>query len=237
MIRERLRSFRRGLRSALGIKRRERVAPHLVHSILNTYGFANTLATKKAVDAHGNKIPWITYPAIEFLDSLDMTTLDVFEWGSGHSSAFFASRSRSIVSVESNPEWYEYGRGDLAANQRLLLREGDAYPAAIHEESGRYGLIVIDGILRSQCAREAVKCLASGGVILLDNADWWVKTAAFLRTQGLIQIDFHGFGPINEYSSTTALFIDPLHSLLAKCRREEVRYSAAALRQTAAGDF
>lgn len=62
MIRERPRSFRRALRSNFGIRRRERAAPHLIHSIFNTNGFANTLATKKAVDANGNKTPETRLP-------------------------------------------------------------------------------------------------------------------------------------------------------------------------------
>jgi hypothetical protein len=240
-MRERVRSLRRSVRArlhaGLGVRAEKPVAPHLFHSILATYGFADTLATGKAIDARGDEIPWITYPALEYINSLDLGGLDVFEWGSGHSSTFFSARARTVVSVESNPEWYDYGRRNLAANQRLLLREGAAYAAAIREVDGDFGFIVIDGILRSECAREAVGRLAPGGVILLDNADWWTKTAAFLRSQGLVQIDFHGFGPINQYSWTTALLVDPANSVLATCRKPEAAYSMAAIRQTAAGDF
>lgn len=71
----------------------------------------------------------------------------------------------------------------------------------------KFDVIVIDGIERFACAQEAVKNLKQDGFIILDNSDWHEKTSEFLRAHDLIEIDMSGFGPINNYTWTTSLFL------------------------------
>ena len=52
--------------------------------------------------------------------------------------------------------------------------------------------------------------IAGGVMIVLDNSDWFPETTEVLRSSlKWIQIDFHGFGPINGYTWTTTIFINP----------------------------
>ena len=211
---------------------------HLAANIKYQYGFCESKRTQKPIDQSGEKLPWFCYPSIEYLSSLDLSGLNIFEWGSGHSSVFFAKRAQSVVSIESDPEWYEYGKTILSPNQSLLFRTGDSYPMAIHEQKTKYEVIVIDGIMRSSCARQAISALARGEIIIFDNTDWWPKTCLFLRSRNLLQIDFHGFGPMVDFTTTTSLFIDPLDSILKEgVNSSKERYSRAALRQVDEGDY
>ena len=99
----------------------------------------------------------------------------------------------------------------------LLVEDLDEYPGSIQRQNRSYDLIVIDGKRRRSCAESAIPCLKESGMILLDNSDWYPKSAALMRDAGFIQIDFHGYGPINNYTWTTSLFlrrdvkIKPLH--------------------------
>jgi hypothetical protein len=68
-------------------------------------------------------------------------------------------------------------------------------------------VIVVDGDWRGACAERALAALAPGGLIVLDNADWYPGTCAMLRATNLIQVDFSGFGPVNPYTWTTSLFL------------------------------
>ena len=61
---------------------------------------------------------------------------------------------------------------------------------------------------RLDCARRAVGRLAPGGIIILDNSNWLPKTAAFLRDQGYLQVDFTGFGPAGVWTWTTSVYFD-----------------------------
>ena len=57
--------------------------------------------------ALADEVPWVTYPAIEWLQRFVRPEMSVFEWGSGGSTLFFAARVRSIVSVEHHAEWFD----------------------------------------------------------------------------------------------------------------------------------
>ena len=46
-------------------------------------------------------------------------------------------------------------------------------------------------------------------MIIFDNSDWYPNTIDFLRENlDWIEVDFHGFSPINDYTLTTSIFIN-----------------------------
>ncbi len=172
------------------------------------HGQKLSIRSGKPVDAAGNPIPWYTYPAIEYLQQFDLTGAQVFEFGSGNSSLFWAQRCLRVVAVESDSGWFAEVSKRAQANLELHLREQRAeYVACLREQSTRFDVIVIDGRWRHSCARQAGAQLAEGGFILFDNTDWHPKSAQTLRQAGFFQVDFSGFGPINGYSWTTSIFI------------------------------
>jgi hypothetical protein len=167
-----------------------------------------TKELKKPVDKDGQPIPWYTYPAIEYLEQFDLSGLEVFEWGCGNSSLFYANRVKKVTSVEHDTEWFNQMSPGRKANQELALVPLKDYPAAIRQYGRKFDIIVIDGQRRFDCTRQALEFLQPGGMIILDNSDWFYLSAALLREKmGLIEVDFHGFGPINPYTWTTSVFL------------------------------
>jgi hypothetical protein len=164
-----------------------------------------------ALDKNGAPIPWYTYPATEYLNSFDFTDSDVFEFGSGNSSLYWAQRANSVTSVEDDETWHcEIKENSLSSNLNFLHRpDKTSYTRAINEESRLFDVIVIDGKWRQQCVELAPSSLKPGGIIILDNSDRAIETrcATWLRNQGFFQIDFSGFGPINGYCWSTSLFL------------------------------
>lgn len=51
------------------------------------------------------ELPWMTYDAIDFLESICQTDGRVFEWGSGGSTLFFARRCGQVTSIEHDQKW------------------------------------------------------------------------------------------------------------------------------------
>lgn len=163
-----------------------------------------------AVDVNGAAIPWYTYPAIEYLKSFDFKGCDVFEFGSGNSSLYWAGRAKSVVSVEDDKGWFEVVSKRKMPNQLLIHRSDESgYVNALAEQNRRFDIIVIDGSWRKQCALGAINCLKDDGMIVLDNSDRVVELECgrLLRDNSFIQIDFSGFGPINGYCWTTSIFM------------------------------
>ena len=73
--------------------------------------------------------------------------------------------------------------------------------------AGDLDVIIIDGEHRLECAKAARSRLRHDGLMILDNSDWFERTAEFLRGTDLIEVDMSGFGPINGYTWTTSFFL------------------------------
>lgn len=176
--------------------------------LLKQRGYFQSVIQKVPVDAQGLPLPWITYPGMDYLSRLDFSAAEVLEYGAGGSSLWWAARAARVTSVEGRAEWAETIRKKAPANLEVLgPLEGEDYIRKPLERGHKYQVIVIDGFHRHECAQAALPHLAEGGFLILDNADWHERTCRWLGQQGLVQIDFHGFGPINDYTWCTAIFI------------------------------
>lgn len=181
----------------------------------NEYAIVRTIDEKVCIDKDGNPIPWYTYPAIEYLTQFDYRDKKIFEFGCGYSSIFWASKAEQVISIEDNPDWYLRWKEEFKApNLDIRWRdEGEDYFNAIFEENDKYDVIVVDGKLRSECAETAVEKLADGGMIILDDSDRintsqeYVRAVEVLKKADLLQVDFYGFCPMNNYTKTTSLFL------------------------------
>lgn len=63
-----------------------------------------TLGRKDLVQ---EKVPWLVFSFTRWLSSRIDSRMDIFEWGSGGSTLFFAEKAKSIISVEYNSNWAE----------------------------------------------------------------------------------------------------------------------------------
>jgi Methyltransferase domain len=177
---------------------------------------------RQPVDAAGEPIPWLTYPAIDFLSQFDYRGKSVFEYGSGASTLFWARRADRVVSVESDPHWIETLRRSLPANCKIVPSSPAAEEYAGHiARYGDFDVVIVDGTGESRptCCGMAIKHLSPGGIVVLDDSDLWPRSAAILRNAGLIQVDFTGFAPLQSHARTTSIFfkrdycLQPIHDL------------------------
>lgn len=175
---------------------------------LNRYGHRLSNKKRYSVDLNGKALPWYTYPTIHYLDQLDLSNKKIFEWGSGYSSIYFSERAKQVFSVESNEEWHKDISRKKIKNHVLTLANGKEYIENIKKHQSQFDIIVIDGILRTECVNIATDYLNKGGIIILDNSDRYPDDSKFLRDKGLIQIDFHGFGPGVRHTWTTSIFLN-----------------------------
>lgn len=177
------------------------------------YGQFKTILSGNCVDQNNSEIPWYTYPAYEFLKSLDIKDRKVLEFGSGNSSIFWSKKAKSVVSVEHDKAWHDKISKELRENQKLILCESlENYEKPKQLLDEKFEIIIIDAIKRYECAANVKKYLNinydKGCMVILDNSDWYKNTAKLLRKElDFIEIDFHGFGPINSYTWTTSIFL------------------------------
>jgi hypothetical protein len=175
------------------------------------YGQYRTIKKWDCVDKDNNKIPWYTYPAIEYLNNIDFTDKSVFEYGSGNSSIYWAGVSKNVISIEDDEDWHRSVSNSLKKNQDILLKKDkkEYVESILQFTNDNFDLVIIDGKYRIECAKQAVSSIKSDGIIILDNSDRKEEeiAAKYIRENfNCIQVDFHGFGPINNYTWTTSIF-------------------------------
>ena len=166
-----------------------------VEMLQKDFALERSIDEKVCIDRDGNPIPWYTFPAIEYLSQFDYGQKQVFEYGCGSSSHFWAARAKYVVSIEDNPKWFEKWQQEMTEpNLDVRWRdEGEIYEKAIFEQDDLFDVIVVDGKRRAECCAAAVQKLAEGGMIILDDSDRintsleYRKSVAILKKADLIQ--------------------------------------------------
>ena len=178
---------------------------------LDSKGWFRSFYNKQSVDKNGNPIPWCSYPFIAFIQERLSKEMDVFEFGCGNSTHWYASKVRSIKSVEHDLKWIEMLRQQLPTNASVvykeLVRNGD-YSREVMLDQLKYHVIIIDGRDRENCVKNSISCLTADGVIVFDNSQLleYRNAIDFLKDQGFKRIDFYGLLPIVAHENCTTIF-------------------------------
>ena len=181
---------------------------------LRDCGWLRSMLCGEAVDAGGSPIPWITYPALDFLVERVSADWAVFEYGTGNSTLWWGARVARLVSCEHDKEWYAAFQGKVthAANITYILRRAKGGSTAYGEEIGNYpgqfDVLVIDGRDRVNCARHGLAALRPGGVVIWDNSDRqeYLEGYRLLAAAGFRRLDFWGPGPLATRRWCTSIF-------------------------------
>jgi len=190
------------IRAMLGVIRNVKV-------LAIDYAQFKSLMLKKGVDRNGKPIPWFSYPAIEYLQGIDFSEKNCFEYGSGNSTLFWAKRCKTVTSVENDKRWFDYVKSKMPANVNYIFADTEnEYIQSIRNEGQRYDVVVIDGDVfdRQKCAIECLNYLNDTGFIILDNSERYSSWTNFFRESDLLQVDMHGFAPNASLCQCTSFF-------------------------------
>lgn len=118
----------------------------------------------RTMDERGMIMPWYTRPCLEWLITLPLDQMSVFEYGCGNSTFWYKSVGANTFGVDDKLEWLPELLHDHA-----FLKEQCAYTMAIQFYGRVFDLIIIDGLYRDDCTEFALRCLAPGGYLIADN--------------------------------------------------------------------
>lgn len=177
------------------------------------------------VDRNNSSIPWFTYPFIDFLEDMDLQGLNVLEFGAGQSTLYWQRKGCSVLSFELDLEWHKRIKEQTSSTVSLHHLKTTRDATELVRQAPNLDIAVIDAKDRLECARMVTANRSEQPLIILDNADWFPKTAAYLREQGFTEIRFKGPGPINSYSWCTTLFLPQGNTLITKRLKSENRVS------------
>lgn len=178
-------------------------------SFLNRAGYTNSLKLRRPCRKDGSYLPWMNYQVITFLEQRLNNDLELFEYGSGYSTLFFAKLVKQVTAIEHDFSWFEIVNTMKPASVNLIhqsLDDEDAYCNAAGRSKTAYDVIVVDGRLRVRCVKAAMNCLSAQGVILLDDSarDRYAEAISLLLSNGFKKLDFSGLKPgsINTHQTT-----------------------------------
>jgi predicted O-methyltransferase YrrM len=134
--------------------------------------------------------PWLTPRAIELLNALLKTNDAGLEWGSGRSTAWLAKRLARLTSIEDSTEWYSIverklrAEGIVNVDYQLQSAAFDGFDspyvqAAAGIADRSLGFVLVDGKMRGHCANFAIDKLIGGGLLVVDNAHWYLDRPTF----------------------------------------------------------
>lgn len=174
-------------------------------------------------------VPWWTYSAIDAVD--DWLTarprpIRVFEYGSGASTLWLATRADEVHTTEHHVGFSEVMAPELAAHSTVTSHvvpavadlhphtpshksgnkglDFSSYVATIDEVGGLFDLIVVDGRARPACLARSVPHLAPGGIVVFDNSRRRRYRAA-IRQSGLSETRYAGLTPTLPYPDQTSI--------------------------------
>lgn len=173
-------------------------------------GWLKSVHESVPIDRDGRPIPWWTYSAIEFIEMRIEANSRVFEWGSGNSTKWWASRVAAVHAIEHDPGWHAQVSATLPDHVTLSLkRTRRSYVEAILEvQDAPWDIVVIDGEFRSDCARLTTQCMNPSGILIFDNTDCPEHRdgVVALMDAGWKRLDFFGLVPSHCYTSCTSVF-------------------------------
>lgn len=157
-------------------------------------------------------LPWYNYPLITFLESYIKPSMNIFEFGTGFSTIFYAQNNCNVYGVECNAEWIEKVQ-ELAKMYNIEQNISIEFCPKSHEiaryinnvdENIQFDAIVIDSYNRIECLEEAKKRGAK--VIILDNSERPNLANAYEIMQEFEVLHFKGEGPNRNGVSESLVF-------------------------------
>lgn len=136
--------------------------------------------------------PWLTPEATRLLATMLRPVDHGLEFGSGRSTAWLATMVAHLTSVEHDPSWHATVLADLKEHQRdnvdYLFAPRDLPPqrgaeteyVAVADRFAPDSLdfVLVDGIYRDFCALAALTRLRSGGLLIVDNVNWFLPSTS-----------------------------------------------------------
>lgn len=178
---------------------------------LHELGWFNAFTKKMPIGNNFEPLPWVTYPFIDFLEPRLTNQMDVFEYGAGNSTFYYAAKVRSVTSVEHDEEWFKNLLKSKPSNAELLyqkLEYGGLYAETALQTGKTYDIIIVDGRDRVNCSVKSVAALKQSGVLVLDDSERKEYLAArkFFESNNFKSLDFWGIAPGLAYKKCTTIF-------------------------------
>lgn len=147
--------------------------------------------------------PWYTIGCLEWLNTLNLKNMSIFEYGCGISTSWWKDKVKKCSGVDNQTKW---SNGCFVP----LLNDGITIDEKLYLEAclgDKYDIIIVDGIFRDECTEYALKSIKNGGYLIFDNWDQPTVGIQWDKTKELLK-DYHSiiYKEPNHIDWKTAVF-------------------------------
>lgn len=181
------------------------------NSYLHLTGWMQSLKERKPMDHNGNPIPWMSFSAVKFLEERLTPDLNLFEFGSGYSTRFYAERVKAVTSLEYDEKWFDIIKSQVPSNVKIVFQEKDVdgdYCRVVRTTGEIFDVVIVDGRDRVNCVKQAMDCLSPKGVVLLDDSqrERYQEAISFAKERGFKALNLEGLKATGAELDRTTLF-------------------------------
>jgi hypothetical protein len=181
------------------------------NSYLHLSGWMQSQKERRPMDQNGNPMPWMNFPVVRILEERLTKDLNLFEFGSGYSTLFYAKKVRAVTSVEYDEKWLSIINSQVPDNVKIIFKREDVngdYCRTIDATGDRYDVVIIDGRDRVNCIKQSIPALSSQGVILLDDSqrERYREGIDFARSHGFKTLNLEGLKATGTEVDRTTIF-------------------------------
>jgi predicted O-methyltransferase YrrM len=169
------------------------------------------------------RLPWFSWAATDFLQTVLQPGLRIFEWGSGGSTLFFLEAGCIVTSAEHDPGWRDRvarAAAEAGLDDRLemrLLTSPETEPRRYVESvlvGAPWDIVVVDGyecveVSRRECVETARAALRGRGLLVLDDAYRAAYADVPSRLAAWKRRSFRGLGPARLGVTQTDVYTAP----------------------------
>ncbi|PMF67077.1 hypothetical protein BCV08_18775, partial [Vibrio breoganii] len=140
--------------------------------------------------------------------------MNLFEFGSGYSTIFFAKYVNSVTSIEYDRSWFDLVKSQIPSNANLVYKKNDIdgdYCRSIDKMSKSFDVVVIDGRDRVNCVKNSIQYLTPDGIMLLDDShrSKYDEAILYATKRGFRALHIEGLKPSgSRIDRTTILYRD-----------------------------
>lgn len=178
---------------------------------LKETGWINSFKHQIPIDKDSNPLPWVTYGFMDFISDRLNITMDIFEFGAGNSTLWYADKVNTVTSVEHDNAWFEKIQENMPQNVNInykKLQYDGEYSKFPNTLDNKFDIVIVDGRDRVNCMKNAIRSIKDNGVIVLDDSErqQYKDGIDFLLNHNFKKIDFWGISPGLFYKKNTTIF-------------------------------
>jgi len=155
-----------------------------------------------------DEMPMLSIPFLDWINCYDFSEYNIVEFGSGNSTNYFADRFKSVISFETNKQWFNVLSPTIKENvDYRLISKKDALNGKYEIPANDKTVVLIDIDVNRTVFTKNFFEKYKLPIVFIDNSDWFPDTAQYIQDCGYIEIPFWGIRFEDFYDKNTSVFI------------------------------